>query len=170
MATAGTQRILLGRIAGAHGVRGEVLIKSYAAAPEQIGAYGPLQDASGTRSFEIAVLRRSTKGVVARITGVDSRTEAEALKGTDLYVERSRLPPPAHDEYYHADLIGLAAVDESGAILGEVVNVHDYGAGPILEVRMARRTTTELVPFTDASVPQVDLAAGRLVVVLPEQT
>jgi 16S rRNA processing protein RimM len=166
--TTGTRRIVLGRILGPHGVRGEVLIRSYAAPPEGMGAYGPLQDAAGARRFEIKVTRASQKGLVARITGVEDRTQAEALKGVDLYIDRSQLPTPAEDEYYHADLAGLAAVDALGAPMGEVVGVLDFGAGPILEIRLTDRATTEFVPFTDASVPQVDLARGRVVVVFPD--
>lgn len=168
--TTGTRRIVLGRIVGPHGVRGEVLIRSYAAPPEGIGAYGPLQDAAGARRFEIKGARATQKGLVARIAGVEDRTQAEALRGVDLYIDRSRLPAPAEGEYYHADLAGLAAVDAAGAPVGEVVGVLDFGAGPILEIRLADRATTELVPFTEASVPQVDLAGGRVVVVFPDQT
>lgn len=168
--TTGTRRIVLGRILGPHGVRGEVLIRSYAATPERLSAYGPLQDDAGARRFEIKGARATQKGLVARIAGVEDRTQAEALKGVDLYIDRSRLPAPAEGEYYHADLIGLAAVDAAGAPVGEVVSVLDYGGGPILEIRLVQRATTELIPFTEASVPQVDLASGRVVVVFPEQT
>jgi 16S rRNA processing protein RimM len=160
-------RILLGRIAGAHGIRGEVLIKTFTAAPENVGAYGPLSDESGTRTFKLKSARATPKGVVARLHGVDDRNGAEALKGIALYIERERLPAAAEGEFYHADLIGLAAVDGDGKPVGEIVAVQNYGAGDLLEIRLAGSSKTELVPFTDAAVPEVDIAARRVVVVMP---
>jgi 16S rRNA processing protein RimM len=157
------KRILLGRIADAHGIRGEVLIKTFTERPEDIGAYGPLDDGAG-RTLAIEATRVTQKGVVARIAGVGDRNGAEALKGAPLYVDRERLPAPAKGEFYHADLIGLAAVDPDGCTVGEVVAVYNHGAGDILEVRLAESGKTELVAFTDAFVPEVDLAGRRVVV------
>jgi len=162
------RRILLGRIAGAHGIRGEVVIHTYTGAAKDISAYGPLSDETGTRTFRIASARVTAKGVVARLAGVADRTAAEALKGVALYVDRGRLPPATEGEFYHADLIGLVAVDPVGKPIGEIVAVQNYGAGDLLEVRVAGRAKTELVPFTDAFVPEVDIAAGRAVIVLPQ--
>ncbi len=167
MAETKPDRILLGRIAGAHGIRGEVLIKAFTAAPENVGAYGPLSDESGTRTFKLKSARATPKGVVARLQGVDDRNGAEALKGIALYIERDRLPAAAEGEFYHADLIGLAAVNGDGKPIGEIVAVQNYGAGDLLEIRLAGSSKTELVPFTDAAVPEVDIAARRVVVVLP---
>jgi 16S rRNA processing protein RimM len=161
-------RILLGHIASAHGVRGEVLIKTFTERPEDIAAYGPLDDGRG-RSFTVQVVRVTPKGVVARIAGIADRTAAEALKGAALHVDRDRLPAPADGEFYHADLIGLAAVDPGGRPLGEVIGVYNHGAGDLLELRLADSGKTELVAFTDAFVPEVDLAARRVVVRLPEE-
>jgi 16S rRNA processing protein RimM len=158
-----TGRILLGHIAGAHGVRGEVLVKAYTQRPEDIGAYRPLDDGAG-RTFEIRVVRVTAKGVVARIAGVCDRNGAEALKGVSLYIDRERLPTPQEGEFYHADLIGLAAVDPEGRPVGEVVALYNHGAGDILEVRLAESGKTELVAFTDAFVPEVDLTGRRVVV------
>ena len=169
MAEAKPLRILLGHIAGAHGIRGEVLIKTYTEAPENVGAYGPLSDESGTRTFNLKSARATQKGVVARLQGVDDRNAAEALKGIALYIERDRLPAAADGEFYHADLIGLAAVDGDGKPLGEIVAVQNYGAGDLLEIRLAGTGRTELVPFTDAAVPEVDIAARRVVVILPSE-
>jgi 16S rRNA processing protein RimM len=157
------RRILLGRIAAAHGIRGEVLIKTFTGRPEDIAAYGPLDD-DGGRTFKLKVVRITPKGVVAAIAGIGDRSGAEALKGVALYVGRDRLPPPDDGQFYHADLIGLAAADPDGRPLGEVVAVHNHGAGDLLEVRLTATGKTELVAFTDAFVPEVNLAARRLVV------
>jgi 16S rRNA processing protein RimM len=160
------ERMLLGRIAGAHGIRGEVLIKAFTERPEDIAAYGPLDDGGG-RTFQIETARVTPKGVVARIGGVGDRNAAEALKGAQLYVDRERLPAPDEGAFYHADLIGLVAVDPEGRPLGEIVGVHNYGAGDLLELRLAGSGKTELLPFTEAFVPVVDLSARRVVVLLP---
>lgn len=160
-------RILLGRIVGAHGIRGEVAIKTFTAAPENIGAYGLLADQGGTRTFKVESARVTPKGVVARIKGVVDRNGAEALKGVELYIERDRLPAAADGEFYHADLIGLAAVTPQGEPVGEIVAVQNYGAGDLLEIRLTGSRKTEFVPFTGAAVPEVDIAARRVVVVLP---
>jgi len=160
--------ILLGRITGAHGIKGEVIVHSFAAVPEDIGAYGPLSDENGTQKFRLRVVRMTPKGaIIARITGVTDRNAAEALKGTDLFVAREKLPAPDDGEFYHADLIGLAAVSPDGTRIGEVVAVPNYGAGDLLEIRVDGRKETELVPFNDDFVPTVDIAAGKAVVVMP---
>ena len=159
-------RILLGRIAGAHGIRGEVVIHAFTAAPENIGAYGPLSDAAGTLTFKIGKARATSKGVVARLEGVTDRNAAEALKGVELFVERGRLPQAGEQEFYHADLIGLEAVSPDGAAVGRITAVQNYGAGDLLEIRLTGAGATELVPFTEAFVPQVDVAGGRVVVML----
>ena len=166
-ADAERDRIFLGRIAGAHGIRGEVIIHAFTEPPENVAAYGPLSDASGARTYEIENAHATPKGVVARLAGVADRTAAEALKGVELYVARDRLPAAAEGEFYHADLIGLAAVDAEGTRVGEIVAVPNYGAGDLLEIRLAGARQTELIPFTDAHVPEIDIAAGRAVVVLP---
>lgn len=161
-------RILLGHIAGAHGIRGDVLIKTYTGTPEDIGAYGPLADQEGRRTFVVRVRRTTAAGVVASIDGIGDRTAAEGLKGTQLYVGRERLPPAADGEFYHADLIGLEAVDPDGREIGKVVAVRNYGAGDLLEIAPSGSRATEFVPFTEAFVPEIDVAAGRIVVRLPE--
>lgn len=161
-------RILLGRIVAAHGVRGEVLVRSYADAPEAIGAYGPLAAPDARRTIELRVLRVTPKGVVVRIAGIGDRNSAEELAGTDLYVDRARLPAPGEREFYHADLIGLAAVAPDGSEVGRVVGVHNFGAGDLIEVALAGSRRTEHIPFSDGFVPEVDVAGGRIVVRLPE--
>lgn len=159
--------ILLGHIAGAHGIRGEVLIKSYTDVPEDIAAYGALHDPASKRTFDITIVRASSKGLIARIDGVADRTAAEGLKGTKLCIDRARLPAPGDDEIYHADLIGLRADDPVGQTIGEVIAVHNFGAGDILEIRLTDTKKTELVPYNEAFVPEVDLERRRAVIVLP---
>ena len=165
--TENAKRVLLGSFANAHGIRGEVVIRTYTAEPADIAAYGPLSDEAGLRRFRLTVVRATDKSVVARIMGVPDRNGAEALRGTALYVDRHLLPAAAEGEFYHADLIGLAAVAPDGAVIGEVVAVQNYGGGDLIEVRLAGTERTELIPFTDAFVPAVDLAARRVVVVMP---
>lgn len=164
----GSKRVLLGRIGGAHGLKGEVVMHSFAEAPEDIAAYGPLTDAAGQRTFDVTVVRVTDKGVIARVAGIKDRTQAETLKGTELWVERDRLGEAEEGEFYHADLIGLAAVTTDGQPVGQVVAVQNYGAGDLLEIRLAGSRKTELVAFTDAFVPEVDLAAGHVVIRLAE--
>jgi 16S rRNA processing protein RimM len=167
MAAEPKERILLGRIAGAHGIRGEVLVHSYTDAPEKIGAYGALSDPAGARQFKVKVVRVTPRGVIARIAGVADRNAAEPLKGIELYVERARLPSAGEGEYYHADLIGLQAVDTQGHSIGRVAAVQNFGAGDLLEIRLAGSSKTELIPFDDAHVPEVDLVARRAIVKFP---
>lgn len=159
--------ILLGHISTAQGIRGEVVIKSYTDAPEDIAAYGPLLDETASRTFDVTVVRVAKKGVIARIAGITDRTAAEALRGTKLFIPRDRLPEPEEDEVYHADLIGLEAVTADGEVVGEVVAVQNFGAGDLLEIRLAGKRRTEFVPFDEHFVPEIDLEAGRVTVVMP---
>ncbi|MFA5949165.1 MAG: ribosome maturation factor RimM [Hyphomicrobium sp.] len=162
-----SRRVLLGHISGAHGIRGLVLIKSYAAEPEDIGAYGLLEDEAATRRFEIEVEGATAKGIIARVKGIEDRTAAEKLKGVALYVARDRLPETEEGEYYHADLIGLTAVDPGGTALGSIVQVMNFGAGDILELRLSGQSGTELVPMRADVVREVDLVRGQVVIALP---
>lgn len=161
--------VLLGRIGAAQGLRGEVRIATFTESPDNIAAYGPLRDSKG-RSFVIEALR-PLKGalVVVRLAGVDDRTAAEALNGVELFVEKARLPEPDENEWYHDDLIGLKAVTPEGAEIGEITAVQNYGAGDLLEIRLSGGRQTAFVAFTEAAVPEVDIKAGRLVVVMPQE-
>jgi len=161
--TAQDKRVCVGVVTGAHGVRGAVRLKSFTAEPEDVAAYGPLQDERGERHFALRLVG-SAKGVlIAAISGIDDRDRAEALRGLRLYLPRSALPPPEEEEYYHADLIGLAAILTDGTALGTVRAVHDFGAGDTLEIGRAAGQPV-MVPFTRAVVPVVDLDTGRLVI------
>ena len=165
----GEARVCLGAIAGAHGVRGLVRVKSFTEAPEDIAAYGPLSDEAGGRRFTLTVTGRAKGVLLARIEGVTGRDQAAALKGTRLYAPRSALPDLAEETYYHADLIGLAAEDTEGRPLGRVAMVQNYGAGDLLEIEGGPQDRPLLVPFTRAAVPVVDLVGGRLVVDPPDE-
>ena len=163
-----TERICIGAIAGAFGVSGEVRLKSFCTIPEDIGSYGPLLSEDGTRQFRITLTRPVAGGLGARIAGVSTKDGADALRGTSLYVERSKLPFLPDDEFYHADLIGLEVRDTGGATIGKIAAVHNHGAGDILEISMLGHKSALLLPFTKINVPNVDLAAGRLIADLPE--
>ena len=161
-------RLCVAVIAGAHGVRGDVRIKSFTADPKGLAAYGPLTDKTGTREFRIKVHGLARGLLRAHIKGVDDRNAAEALAGVELYIERGLLPEPGEDEFYHSDLIGLRAVLEDGSEYGLVRALHDFGAGDVIEIVLAVGGTV-ILPFTKAVVPSVDLEAGIVVIVLPEE-
>jgi len=159
-------RICVARIGAAHGVRGEVRLWPFTEDPMAVAGYGPLSTKDGTRQFEVARARVAKDHLVAALKGVATREEAERLNGVELYIARDRLPATDVGEYYHADLIGLRAVDGQGGTIGEVVAIHNFGAGDIIEVAPARGPTL-LLPFSDAVVPTIDVAAGYLVVEPP---
>jgi 16S rRNA processing protein RimM len=158
--------VVVGRIGAAHGIKGEVRLKSFTEAPMDIAGYSPLLAPDG-RSFEIERARpaagASADMLVVHFKGIDDRDAAEALNGVELSVPRERLPEAAEDEFYHSDLIGLVAETVAGEALGTVIAVENYGAGDLLEIAPPRGQTI-LVPFTRVVVPEVDLAAGRVVV------
>jgi 16S rRNA processing protein RimM len=164
-------RIQVGVIGRAHGVRGLVRVTSHTADPANLTEYGPLSDAAGHvyvlrwKSEGVAEVSRMVDGVPVKVT---NRAVAEKLTNTKLFIDRSALPPPDEDEFYLADLIGLAVVDPRGVPLGSVSVVHDYGAGASLEIARPGAPPV-LLPFTAACVPTVDIAAGRLVAVLPDE-
>lgn len=163
-----TDRICIGAIAGAFGITGEVRLKSFCSDPADIGTYGPLFTEDGSRQFRITLTRPVAGGFGARVAGVTTRDQAEALRGTSLFIDRDKLPSLPDDEFYHADLIGLDAFDTGGELLGKVTAVHNHGAGDIIEISPTRHKSALLLPFTQAIVPNVDIGAGRLIVDLPE--
>jgi 16S rRNA processing protein RimM len=162
-------RVLVGEIGAAQGLKGEVRLRSYTQTPTDIAAYGPLQDETGEKQVEIAHVRVTPKMLIARIEGVTTREAAEALNGTKLYLPREALPEHGEGEWYVADLIGLEAVDTEGAPLGTVVAVHNFGASDIVEVALIEGSPNLLVAFTDENVPEIDIPRGRIVVVPPEE-
>jgi 16S rRNA processing protein RimM len=160
--------ILMGAIAGVHGIRGEVKVKSFTEDPMSIAAYGPLYDEQG-RAFALKLTSKAAKDsiVIVRIDGIADRNAAEALKGRRLYAPRAALPAlEAEDEFYAGDLIGLAVEDASGKSYGKVADLQDYGAGPILAIEGGERSFD--LPFADGFVPVVDMKSGRIVIALPD--
>ncbi|QIE46613.1 16S rRNA processing protein RimM [Pseudohalocynthiibacter aestuariivivens] len=160
--------ICIGAIAGAFGVRGEVRLKSFAAQPEDIAAYGPLSTEDGTREFTVTLTGQAKNGFTARLSGVTSKEAADALRGVRLYTDRDRLPTLPDDEFYHADLEGLEVFDTGGMSLGRVKTVLNHGASDLLEIALPNTSETVLLPFTRAAVPTVDLATGRIVADPPD--
>ena len=162
------ERICVARIGAAHGIKGEVRLWSFTADPAAVADYGPLESEDGTQRFEIEAMRPAKDHLVARLSGVGDRDAAERLVNTRLYVARERLPAPEPEEFYHADLIGLRAESRDGAALATIVGIHDFGAGDLLELRPVGANRTVLMPFTDTTVPVVDIAGGRIVIDPPQ--
>jgi 16S rRNA processing protein RimM len=161
-----TAQICVARIGAPHGVRGQVRLWTFTEDPFAVCDYGPLATKDGKRSFEVDDVREAKGHLVATLKGVASREDAERLNGIELYVARDALPDTEDDEYYHADLIGLAAVNAEGETIGRVVAMHDFGAGDIIEIAPPEGATL-LLPFTNAVVPTVDIKAGKVIVELP---
>ena len=165
-----TDKVLVARFGAAHGVRGEIRLWSFTADPLDVAEYGALETKDGTRHFVIASLRPNKDFLVARIDGVDDRNAAEALRNVELYLPRERLPAIDEDDtWYYADLVGLAAVAPDGAAVGTVAAVHNFGAGDLIELTPAGGGKTLLLPFSESVVPEVNIKAGRLTVVLPAE-
>ena len=160
-------KICVARIGAAHGVRGAVKLWTFTEDPFAVTRYGPLATKDGARAFEVAHAREGKGHLVATLNGVTTRNDAERLNGIELYVAREKLPATDDDEYYHADLIGLAAVTSADEPLGKVIAIHNFGAGDIIEIAPPSGPTL-MLPFSNAVVPTVDVAAGRVVIELPD--
>ena len=160
--------ICVARIGAAHGVRGAVKLWTFTEDPFAVKEYGPLTTKDGARQFEVTHVREAKGHLVATLKGIATREDAERLNGLELYIAREKLPATDEDEYYHADLIGLAAVNAASEPIGRVTAIHNFGAGDIIEIAPAHGATM-LLPFTNAVVPSVDLAAGRVVIELPDE-
>ena len=161
-------RVLIAQIGAAHGVRGEVRLKAFTEDPLSVARYGALETEDGRR-FEIEAVRPAKDMLVARLKGVADRSAAEALTHLRLYVAREKLPQPAADEFYHADLVGLTAQTAAGEAFGVVKAVHNFGAGDLLEIEPAAGGATLMLPFTQTTVPAIDLASRRIVVAPPAE-
>src|ERR1700704_1112119 len=161
-------QICVARIGAAHGVRGAVKLWTFTEDPLAVKVYGPLVTKDGARQFEVTHAREAKGHLVATLKGIGTREEAERLNGIELYIARDKLPAPDENEYYHADLIGLAAVNAANEPAGRVLGIHNFGAGDIIEIAPAHGATM-LLPFTNAVVPSVDLAGGRVIIELPDE-
>jgi 16S rRNA processing protein RimM len=162
-----TDLICVGAIAGSYGLNGEVRLKSFCGTPEDIETYSPLSSENGT-SFTVKLGHPIKNGFSARLSGVSTKEQADALKGVRLFAAREKLPSLPDDEYYHADLIGLEVLDTGGTILGHVKTVLNHGAADLLEIAQAGTSATVLLPFTRDAVPTVDLEAARIIADPPE--
>lgn len=163
-----TDRVVVGMLGGAFGIHGEVRLKSFCADPAAITDYTPLYTEDG-RSFAQVILTGQMKnGFTARLDGVVTKEDADALRNTSLYADRTKMPSLPDDEYYYTDLIGLAVRDTGGAVLGTVKNVMDHGAGDLLEIAVPGQSETVLLPFTTAVIPTVDIAAKTIIADPPE--
>lgn len=158
MAKAPENPILLGVIGGAHGIKGEVRVKSFTEDPRDIKSYGPLFDAKGN-AYTLRSARIQKNVVVVQIAEVTDRDQAERLNGTELFVDRSALPEDDEDAFYQADLIGLEVETVTGEAVGSVIAFHDFGAGEVIEIRPARGATL-MIPFSEAAVPEIDMERG----------
>ncbi|MBR1162433.1 ribosome maturation factor RimM [Bradyrhizobium elkanii] len=163
-----TAPVCVARIGAAHGVRGAVRLWTFTEDPLAVKDYGPLMTKDGARQFEVTHVREAKDHLVVTLKGVASRDDAERLNGLELYVPRDRLPDTDDGEYYHTDLIGLAAVTTTDQPLGKVIAIHNFGAGDIIEIAPPQGATM-LLPFTNAVVPTVDLDGGRVVIDLPKE-
>ena len=161
-------QVCVARIGAAHGVRGAVKLWTFTEDPFAVKHYGPLSTKDGAREFEIASAREAKGHLVVQLKDITTRDEAERLNGLELYVPREKLPATDEDEYYHADLIGLAAVTTADEPLGRVIAIHNFGAGDILEIAPPNGATM-LLPFTNAVVPTVDITGGRVLIELPPE-
>src|SRR6476620_2891710 len=161
-------QVCVARIGAAHGVRGAVKLWTFTEDPLAVKRYGPLMTKDGARQFEVTHAREAKGHLVATLKGIATRDEAERLNGIELYIARERLPATDDDEYYHADLIGLAAVTSANEPLGRVIAIHNFGAGDIIEIAPPQGATM-LLPFTNAVVPTVDVEGGRVVIELPQE-
>ena len=160
--------VLAGVVTGARGLGGEVRIRSFTAEPDGIAAYGPLYDESGARLFRLRLTGSARDQLIGRFEGVEDRTAAEALKGTELFIPRTAFPRAGDEEYYHVDLIGLRVERSDGGTLGTVRAVHDFGAGDVLDI-VDEGGASVMLPFSRAVVPEVDLAGRRIVVEPPPE-
>ena len=162
--------ILIGRVAGAFGVRGEVRITAFGDDPMALLGYRTLLRADGSPGLTLLSGRAHKAEFIGRVKEIETREQAEALRGLKLHVPRTALPEPDEDEFYLADLIGLEVRSPAGEVLGRIRSVQDFGAGDLLEVQPPGRAAAWWLPFTREAVPDVDIAGGRVVAIRPAET
>jgi 16S rRNA processing protein RimM len=165
-----SKRICVARNGAAHGIRGDVKLWPMTADPMAFADYGELQSEDGRRTFEIVRAKPAGNFLIAHFKGVDDRNAAEKLVHIELFVSRDALPEIEEvDEFYYADLVGLKAVDSSGAQIGEIVAMHNFGAGDLVELKLMDRRDTVLIPLTEATVPEIDMTGGTVTIELPNE-
>ena len=160
----------IGRVAGAFGVRGEVRITTFAEDPMALARYRDLLRKDGAPGLTILNARPTKGGIIARAKEVETKEQADALRGLELFISRDVLPPPDEDEFYFDDLIGLEVESPEGAAIGMVKAVQNFGAGDLLEIEPAEGGPTWWLPFTKAAVPEVKIAQGKLIAIRPEES
>ena len=160
-------KLCLGAIVGVHGIKGEVKVKSFTEIPDDIDQYGTLYD-KDNNPYQIKVIGHSKELLRVKIKGVEDRNQAEALKGTELFVDRDILPDlNDEDEFYHADLIGLnVKLLSSDEIVGTIGGIYNFGAGDVLEIKLPSQKS-EMIPFTKAYVPEINIKDGYIIVETP---
>jgi 16S rRNA processing protein RimM len=161
--------VLLGKILSAHGLKGHVKVWSYCELPYNLVSYGALTDKTGKHTFELSLESQTSGGMIASIKGIKSREAAEALRNTELYVSRDKLPETKAGEYYQNDLIGMPVYKTDGSAFGHVGGFHNFGAGVIIEIRLSDSDHTELFAFTEKTFPLVDMNARRITIDPPEE-
>jgi 16S rRNA processing protein RimM len=159
--------VLVATFGAAHGIKGEVRVKYHTADPQALVDYSPLRDESFSRSFTFLSARKAGEVAIARVKDITDRNQAETLTHINLYAERSKLPPPDEDEFYHADLIGLRVEGPDGELIGTVQGIYDFGAGEMLDIRRPRRKGV-MIPFTREIFPTIDIAGGRAICMPPK--
>ncbi len=162
------ERVAVGVVVGAHGIRGQVKIKSFTTNPYDITAYGTILNKDGTRRFDLSIDAETKGTLIATLKGVKDRNAAELMRGTELFVAKDRIPEPEEDEFYYDDLIGLEVRAENGEVLGSISAVQNYGAGDVVEMKLASTNQKELYPFTKATFPSLHIAEGYCIADLPD--
>lgn len=161
-------QIVVGAIAGSFGVNGDVRLKSFCADPASISDYGPLSTQDGSQKYSVKILNQLRNGFAARLTGIQTKEQADAVRGTELFVDRDKLPTLPDDEFYHSDLEGLSVLDTGGTQIGTVKAMQNHGAGDLVEIILPGSANTVLIPFTRQNVPTVDLASKRIILDAPD--
>ena len=161
-----SEELCLGVIIGPHGIKGAVRVKSFTEKPESIAEYGTLHDKYG-KSFDLQLKGQSKGALIVSIKGMTTRTQAEVLKGTELFINRKVLPHTDDGEYYHADLLGLNVYNRDGKKMGVVKAIHNFGAGDIVEVVIAETENTVLIPFNNNTFPEIDFVKQEMIVEIP---
>ncbi len=160
--------IIIGALAGAFGVKGEVRLKSFTSDPEAIEKYSPLFTEDGSRVFEVRLTGQLKNMLSAKLSGVHTKEQADSLRGLQLFVPRSKFPQLTDDEFYYADLVGLHVVNAAGAELGQIKAVQNHGATDLLEILTEGEDQSVLLPFTRINVPTVDIGAGKIIIDPPD--